>query len=84
VPTPARASTEAAARHPARDGADLLSLLVSAIALVLVIEGLLPFMNPGLWRRVFERAVRMTDGQIRMVGLTSLVIGVAVLLLFGP
>jgi uncharacterized protein YjeT (DUF2065 family) len=62
----------------------LLSLLVSAIALVLVIEGLLPFMNPGLWRRVFERAVRMTDGQIRMVGLTSLVIGVAVLLLFGP
>ena len=62
----------------------MLSLLVSAIALVLVIEGLLPFMNPGLWRRVFERAVRMTDGQIRMVGLTSLVIGVAVLLLFGP
>jgi uncharacterized protein YjeT (DUF2065 family) len=62
----------------------LLSLLVSAIALVLVIEGLLPFMNPGLWRRVFERAVRMTDGQIRMLGLTSLVIGVAVLLLFGP
>lgn len=62
----------------------MLSLLVSAIALVLVIEGLLPFMNPGLWRRVFERAVRMTDGQIRMLGLTSLVIGVAVLLLFGP
>jgi uncharacterized protein YjeT (DUF2065 family) len=63
---------------------NLISLLVSAIALVLVIEGLLPFMNPGLWRRVFERAVRMTDGQIRMLGLTSLVIGVAVLLLFGP
>jgi uncharacterized protein YjeT (DUF2065 family) len=62
----------------------LLSLLVSAVALVLVIEGLLPFVNPGLWRRVFERALRMTDGQIRMLGLTSLVIGVAVLLLFGP
>jgi uncharacterized protein YjeT (DUF2065 family) len=61
----------------------LISLLVSAIALVLVIEGLLPFMNPGLWRRVFERAVRMTDGQIRMLGLTSLVIGVAVLMVWG-
>jgi uncharacterized protein YjeT (DUF2065 family) len=61
----------------------LISLLVSAIALVLVIEGLLPFMNPGLWRRVFERAVRMTDGQIRMLGLTSLVIGVAVLMIWG-
>ena len=61
----------------------MISLLVSAIALVLVIDGLLPFMNPGLWRRVFERAVRMTDGQIRMLGLTSLVIGVAVLMVWG-
>ena len=58
--------------------------LVSAVALVLVIEGLLPFVNPALWRRMFERALQMTDGQIRMLGLTSLVIGVAVLLLFGP
>jgi uncharacterized protein YjeT (DUF2065 family) len=62
----------------------VLQLVVLAVALVLVIEGLLPFMNPGLWRRVFERAVQMTDGKIRMLGLTSLVIGVAVLLLFGP
>jgi hypothetical protein len=55
-----------------------------AIALVLVIEGLLPFANPVLWRRVFERAVQMTDGQIRLVGLGSLVVGVALLLLFAP
>jgi uncharacterized protein YjeT (DUF2065 family) len=62
----------------------LFTLVVLAFALVLVIEGLLPFMNPALWRRVFERALQMTDGQIRMLGLTSLVLGVAVLLVFGP
>ena len=59
-------------------------LLASAIALVLILEGLLPFLNPGAWRRVFERALRMTDGQIRLLGLSSLAIGVAILLIFGP
>jgi uncharacterized protein YjeT (DUF2065 family) len=62
----------------------MATLVVLSIALVLVIEGVLPFVNPGLWRRVFERALQMSDGQIRMLGLTSLVAGVAVLLVFGP
>ena len=59
-------------------------LLASAIALVLILEGLLPFLNPGAWRRVFERALQMTDAQIRMLGLSSLGVGVAILLFFGP
>ena len=59
-------------------------LLASAVALVLILEGLLPFLNPGAWRRVFERALQMTDGQIRLLGLSSLAIGVTVLLVFGP
>ena len=59
-------------------------LLGSAIALLLILEGLLPFLNPGAWRRVFERALQMSDAQIRLLGLASLVAGVLVLLLFGP
>lgn len=59
-------------------------ILFAALALMLVIEGLLPFLSPGAWRRVFERATRMTDGQIRFLGLTSMVAGVAMLLLFWP
>ncbi|MFL6697497.1 MAG: DUF2065 domain-containing protein [Vitreoscilla sp.] len=59
-------------------------LLASAIGLVLILEGLLPFLNPGAWRRVFERAMQMSDSQIRLLGLSSLAIGVAVLLVFGP
>jgi uncharacterized protein YjeT (DUF2065 family) len=59
-------------------------LLTSAIALVLIFEGLLPFLNPGAWRRVFERALQMSDAQIRLLGLSSLGVGIVVLLVFGP
>jgi uncharacterized protein YjeT (DUF2065 family) len=57
-------------------------LLFGAMALVLVIEGLLPFLSPGTWRRVFERAVQLSDGQIRFFGLTSMVLGLVLLGLF--
>jgi uncharacterized protein YjeT (DUF2065 family) len=57
-------------------------LLLGALALMLVVEGLLPFFSPATWRRVFERATRMTDGQIRFIGLTSMVIGLVLLSLF--
>ncbi len=38
-------------------------------ALMLVFEGLLPFLSPAAWRAIFERATRLSDGQIRFVGL---------------
>lgn len=57
-------------------------LLLSALALMLVIEGLMPFLSPGLWRSMFERATRMSDGQIRFLGLSSMVLGLGLLLLF--
>ena len=53
--------------------------LLRAFALMLVIEGLLPFLSPGTWRSAFERATRMSDGQIRFFGLTSMVIGLLLL-----
>jgi uncharacterized protein len=59
-------------------------LFFGAIALMLVFEGLLPFLSPGAWRRVFEQALKMSDAQIRLLGLASLAIGLAVLLTFGP
>jgi uncharacterized protein YjeT (DUF2065 family) len=63
---------------------DLWDLFLSALALMLVIEGLLPFFNPGVWRAVFERATRMSDGQIRFLGLSSMVAGLIMLALFWP
>jgi len=59
-------------------------LLLSALALMLVIEGLLPFLSPPTWRKVFERAIQMSDGQIRFIGLSSMIAGLAALLFFWP
>ena len=50
-----------------------------ALALVLIIEGVLPFLAPSLWRDVFRRIIQMSDGQIRFVGLSSMLIGVLIL-----
>lgn len=55
--------------------------LLGALALMLVLEGLLPFLSPRGWRQVFERATQMSDGQIRFLGLASLLAGLALLAL---
>jgi uncharacterized protein YjeT (DUF2065 family) len=57
-------------------------LLLGAAALMLVFEGLLPFFGPATWRGIFERAARMSDGQIRFLGLISMLLGLLLLLAF--
>ena len=52
-----------------------------ALALVLVIEGLLPLLSPGGWRRMFTPILQLGDGQVRFFGLCSIVAGALVLLL---
>ena len=52
-----------------------------ALALMLVIEGVLPFLAPNLWRDTFRRITQLSDGQIRFIGLTSMLIGLIVLVL---
>jgi len=59
-------------------------LLMGALALMLVVEGLLPFLSPTLWRQVFSRVLAMSDGQIRFVGLSSMVAGLLLLYLNWP
>ncbi len=52
-----------------------------ALALMLILEGVLPFLSPNLWRETFRRITQMSDGQIRFVGLSSMIVGLALLLL---
>jgi uncharacterized protein len=54
-------------------------MLLGALALMLVLEGLLPFLSPGTWRQVFERATKMSDGQLRFIGLSSMLLGLLLL-----
>lgn len=60
----------------------MLDWVMGALALMLVFEGALPFLSPSLWRQVFERAVRMTDGQIRFLGMSSMLVGMLLLALW--
>ena len=60
-----------------------MSLLLMALGLMLVIEGLLPFAAPQVWRETFRRATELSDGQLRFIGLTSVLIGLSLLLIFG-
>lgn len=73
------------ARQPRRieAGVDAMaggSTLLLAIGLVLIIEGLLPLVSPGGWRDAMRRISAFRDGQIRFVGLGSVVLGLLLVL----
>ena len=55
-------------------------LLVPAIALMLVLEGILPLFAPRFWRDVFRQMIELRDGQIRFIGLASVAVGAVMLL----
>ena len=54
-----------------------------ALALVLVLEGLFPFMSPANWRRMFTQLLQLSDGQIRMFGMVSISAGLLMIWLLG-
>lgn len=54
---------------------------MSALALMLVLEGVLPFVVPAAWREVFRKLVEFSDGQLRFIGLTSMLVGLLLLFL---
>ena len=56
------------------------STFLMAFALMLVIEGILPFLFPAQWRDIFRRIIQFSDGQIRFFGLTSMLAGLLLLL----
>jgi uncharacterized protein YjeT (DUF2065 family) len=58
--------------------------LLNALALMLVIEGLLPFLAPAAWRQTFRKMVEFSDGQLRFVGMTSMLGGLLLLYLANP
>jgi uncharacterized protein YjeT (DUF2065 family) len=55
----------------------------TALALVLVFEGLLPLVAPQWWRRVFSEMLGLRDGQLRFFGLVCVAIGLLMVWLLG-
>jgi uncharacterized protein YjeT (DUF2065 family) len=56
------------------------TVFLMALALMLILEGVLPFLAPNLWRETFRKITQMSDGQIRFVGLSSMLVGLLLLL----
>ncbi|MEJ2682305.1 MAG: DUF2065 domain-containing protein [Gammaproteobacteria bacterium] len=53
--------------------------LGTGVALVLVLEGVLPFLSPNLLKQTYSNIVSMSDQTIRFIGLGSMVIGLVLL-----
>jgi uncharacterized protein YjeT (DUF2065 family) len=60
----------------------MISSLLIGFALMLVLEGVLPFLAPATWRETFRRLTQLGDGQIRFIGLTSMLAGIILLMVF--
>jgi len=58
---------------------DFWQVLPAAIALVFIIEGMLPFISPNHWRNMLAVAKQMDDRLIRYVGLGSMLFGLLIL-----
>ncbi len=48
---------------------------------MLILEGVLPFLAPAAWREAFSRMIQLRDGQIRFIGLGSMLAGMLLLFL---
>jgi len=52
---------------------------LTAIALVLIFEGIFPLISPARWRQAFSQLIQLDEGQIRFFGLIAVVIGLFLL-----
>ena len=58
-----------------------LNDLLAALALFFVLEGIVPFLNPGGLKRALEKLITIGDRELRIAGLGSMLVGVAILFL---
>jgi len=59
----------------------VLEYWLLGLAMMLVIEGLLPFLLPAMWRETFRKLVLLSDGQLRFVGIIAMLSGLLLLYL---
>ena len=55
--------------------------ILMALGLMLIFEGLLPFIAPQAWRETFKRMIALKDGQLRFMGLISIIGGLLLMFL---
>ena len=60
---------------------ELLHSLLVGFSLLLIAEGVLPFLAPNLWREIMVRAIASSDNNLRVLGAVSMFLGLTLLLL---
>ena len=58
---------------------ELLQSLLIGASLLMIVEGVLPFLAPDLWRKIMLKAVRSSDTNLRFLGLMSMILGLSLL-----
>jgi len=56
-----------------------MTLFLIGISLLLIFEGILPFLSPRLWRSMMQQIMMQSDQALRTIGFTSMLIGLALL-----
>lgn len=57
----------------------MLDYWLLGLAMMLIIEGMLPFVMPELWRETFRKLVTLSDGQLRFAGISAMLAGLILL-----
>ena len=57
----------------------MLDYWLLGLAMMLIIEGMIPFVLPELWRETFRKLVTLSDGQLRFVGISAMLAGLLLL-----
>lgn len=53
----------------------MLDVFLTAIGLMLIFEGVMPFLNPQSWRKMFSLVLQMNDADLRRMGLITMISG---------
>lgn len=56
------------------------SILITAVGLLFVFEGVLPFLSPAAWRRIMQQIFIQSDHALRIMGLVSMLIGLGLVI----
>jgi len=56
-------------------------IFITAIGLLFVFEGILPFLSPDVWRRAMSHMMSQGDHALRIIGLLSMLIGLGLVLI---
>ena len=57
----------------------MIEILLAGLALMLIFEGIMPFVAPRVWKESFRRIAELSDANLQLAGLASMLAGLVLL-----